>query len=181
MQPARNPKSKAARPARSSRPAGPTRPIPTAWIPLLHVEDDLNDRDLLQAAVSEAGVPFRVFSAIDAEMAMGYLSGAGIYSDRSRYPVPSLILLDLKMRRVNGIELLKWMRAQPDLAHCPVIVLSGSALEEDVRQVYACGADAFIVKPLGFYALVELVNHLNFSWFVAPQNGPTETNRLFPV
>ena len=167
---------KRVRVARSQRAA---RETGSTWITVLHVEDDANDRELLQAAVSEAGVPFRIHSVNDAESAKAYLSGCGVYSDGSCVPTPALILLDLKMRRLNGTEVLKWVRAQPELASVPVVVLSGSGSEEDMRQVYADGANGFIIKPLGFFALVEMVRHLNFNWFVAPQSGRMAINQQF--
>src|SRR5262245_56518082 len=112
MHAARKPKPKAARAAHSPR---PVRGMGGGWITVLHVEDDPNDRELLQAAVSEAGVPFRMHSLNDAESAKAYLEGSGVYADRTRFPMPALILLDLKMGRLSGIELIKWMRAQPEL------------------------------------------------------------------
>jgi len=85
-----------------------TRPSP--GITVLHVDDDPNDTSLLQAAARKANVRFLLQNVEDGERAMAYLSGLGIYADRDRFPLPSLILLDLKMPRATGNETLKWMR-----------------------------------------------------------------------
>jgi CheY-like chemotaxis protein len=144
---------------------------------VLHIEDDPNDRDLLAAAVQETEVPFQLYSASDAQQAIAFLTAASQSANRRRFPIPALVLLDLKMPGSNGIEFLKWMRAQPWLSGIPVVVLSGSEMEEDIRQAYANGANAFLVKPLGFNALMEMVQGLNVGWFVAPRNGWLENNR----
>jgi CheY-like chemotaxis protein len=103
----------------------------------------------------------------DGERAMAYLSGLGIYADRDRFPLPSLILLDLKMPRATGFEILKWIRKHPELGQLPVLVLSGSELQDDIRRAYDVGANSYLVKPLGFEALVGLVTRINTSWIPA--------------
>jgi two-component system, response regulator len=171
------PGKKGGRPARKSGGAGLAR-VP--WIPILHIDDDSNDRELLLAATIEAGVPFRVHSVSDAEQAIAFLGGTGIYEDRRRFPLPNLILLDLKMPGSTGIDLLRWVRAHIGLSRIPVIVLSGSESEEDMRQAYTCGAHAYIIKPLGFSALVEVVKGVNLNWFVAAKNGSSQHNSDIP-
>jgi CheY-like chemotaxis protein len=153
-----------------------SRPEPSHWVPVLHVEDDANDRDLLQTAVVEAEVPFQVHTASDAGQAIAFLSGRGVYADRSRFPLPSVILLDIKMRGSTGLEVLNWVRARPELSRVPIIVLSGSESEEDMRTAYASGANGYLVKPLGFNALVEMIKGINLGWFVAAQTPVRETN-----
>jgi len=162
-----------------ARRADGVRQARVTGIPVLHIDDDPNDRELLQTAVLEAEIPFQVHSVIDAGQAIAFLSGADAYADRRRFPLPSLILLDLKMPGSSGIEVLIWVRSRPELSRVPVIVLSGSESEEDMRQAYACGANAYLIKPLGFNALVEMIKGVNLSWFVAPQNGAPEFNRRF--
>ena len=165
--------------------ARPTRgteyppPAPTPWIPVLHIDDDANDRELFLTATLEADVPFQVLSLSHAGQAIALLSGADIYGDRRRFPLPRLIVLDLKMPCSSGIDVLRWVRSRPELSRVPVIVLSGSASEEDMRQAYACGANAYLIKPLGFAALIEMIKGVNLSWFVTPQNGALEFNRHF--
>jgi CheY-like chemotaxis protein len=133
---------------------------------VLHIDDDPNDTELLRAAVRKAEAPFVLHNVEDGEQAMAYLSGQGVYADRERYQLPSLILLDLKMPRATGFEILSWIRNHPELGDLPVVVLSGSELQEDIRRAYATGANSYHVKPLGFEALVALVRSLNDSWSI---------------
>jgi len=139
-----------------------TRPSP--GITVLHVDDDPNDTSLLQAAARKANVRFLLQNVEDGERAMAYLSGLGIYADRDRFPLPSLILLDLKMPRATGFEILKWIRKHPELGQLPVLILSGSELQDDIQRAYDIGANSYLVKPLGFEALVGLVARINTSW-----------------
>jgi CheY-like chemotaxis protein len=142
---------------------------------VLHVDDDPNDTILLEAAARKAKVSFLLQNVADGEAAIAYLDGSGIYADRLRYPVPSLILLDLKMPRATGFEVLQWIRAHADLRQIPVVVLSGSELQQDIQHAYNTGANSYLVKPLGFDALVSLVKSLNSLWLnvAAPGAGST--------
>jgi CheY-like chemotaxis protein len=146
--------------------SGGARALPVAAT-VLHVDDDPNDTELLRSALRKANLPLSLYNVEDGEQAIEYLTGAGVYADRKRYPWPALILLDLKMPRVTGFEVLNWIRAHRALAQVPVIVLSGSALEDDIRQAYEVGATSYMVKPLGFQALVKLVKDLKTSWLDA--------------
>lgn len=139
---------------------------------VLHIDDDPNDTELLKAATAKAGVSFALRNVEDGEQAIAYLSGTGAYANRKRYPLPSLILLDLKLPRATGFEILKWIRNHPELRKVPVIVLSGSELLDDKHQAFAGGAKAYHVKPLGFEALVSLVKDLNVSWLGGQQSLP---------
>ena len=91
---------------------------------------------------------------------MDYLSGAGKYADRTLYSLPGLVLLDLKMPKTTGLDVLKWIRNQSMLKQLPVIVLSGSELQDDVHKAYAGGANSYMVKPPSFESLVSLVKTL---------------------
>jgi CheY-like chemotaxis protein len=92
------------------------------------------------------------------------LNGIAPFSDRVRFRSPALVLLDLKMPRATGFEIMRWIRKHPTLAHLPIIVLSGSELEEDIRNAYAEGANSYLVKPLGFEELVGLIRSINGMW-----------------
>ncbi len=104
---------------------------------------------------------------------MAYLNGVPPYSDRLQHPLPALILLDLKMPRATGFELLKWIRKHPEMGAVPIVVLSGSELHEDIRQAYAFGANSYLIKPLGFEALVNLVKDVKAVWLA--QHGSNST------
>ena len=133
-------------------------------IVVLHIDDDANDTALLQAATRRAGVSFQLHNAHDSEQAISYLSGQGNFADRKAHPLPSLVLLDLKMPRATGFELLRWIRSRIQFTNLPVIVLSGSELKDDIRRAYDIGANSYLVKPLGFEALVSMVKQLSNSW-----------------
>jgi CheY-like chemotaxis protein len=142
---------------------------------VLHIDDDPNDTELLRAATRRAKTQFHLFNVEDGETAIAYLSGAGNYADRSRYPIPALILLDLKMPRATGLEILKWIREHPECGRLPVVILSGSELHEDIRLAYETGANSYLVKPLGFDALVDLVKDVDAVWL------PGQRTRKVPL
>jgi CheY-like chemotaxis protein len=133
-------------------------------VTVLHIDDDPNDTELLRAAARRAHAAFMLHNAEDTEQAIAYLSGKGSYADRKTYPVPDLILLDLKMPRGTGFELLRWIRSQSQSPAVPVVILSGSELQADVQAAYAGGANSYLVKPLGFDELVMLVRNISAMW-----------------
>ena len=133
-------------------------------ITVLHIDDDPNDTELLRAAARKAELPFILHNVEDGEQAIAYLSGEGHFADRQQYQLPALVLLDLKMPRATGFEILQWIRNHPELGNLPVIVLSGSELQDDIRQAYDVGANSYLVKPLGFEALVHLVKRIESFW-----------------
>lgn len=127
---------------------------------ILHVEDDPNDTLLLEHACRKAGVIFDLQAVSDGDQAMAYLRGINAYSDRAKHPMPRLILLDLKMPRVSGFDVLAWLRSEDGLRELPVVVLTSSNHDADVKRAYELGAKSYLVKPVGFEALVELVRTL---------------------
>ncbi|HET7625293.1 MAG TPA: response regulator [Verrucomicrobiae bacterium] len=133
-------------------------------VTVLHVDDDPNDTALLQAASRKAEVNFELQNVEDGDQAIAYLNGVAPFSDRVRYRIPALVLLDLKMPRATGFEIMRWIRQHPAFAHLPIIVLSGSEMEEDIRNAYAEGANSYLVKPLGFEALVKMIRSINGVW-----------------
>jgi CheY-like chemotaxis protein len=140
------------------------RKLQHRFVTVLHIDDDPNDIELFQAATRKANVQFSVQNVTDGEQAMAYLSGRGIFGDRQRYPLPALILLDLKMPRATGFDVLGWIRNHPAVGNLPVVVFSGSELRDDMQQAYAGGADSYLVKPIGFSALVDLVKNIDADW-----------------
>lgn len=135
-----------------------------ATVTILHIDDDPNDTELFRAAARKANAQFALHNLSDGEQAMAYLNGRGIYANRELYPLPALVLLDLKMPRATGFEVLQWIRNHPDVGNLPVVIFSGSELQDDIQHAYAVGADSYLIKPLGFKALVELVRNINESW-----------------
>jgi len=147
-------------------PGGPAKKPVT----VLHVDDDPNDTTLLQVACAKAAVDFQLQNIGDGMEVMDYLSGAGKYADRARYEIPDLVLLDLKMPRATGWDILSWIRGHALLKDLPVIVLSGSELQEDRARAYAVGANSYLVKPPNFNSLVSMVKDIGAQLPVLPQS-----------
>ena len=115
---------------------------------ILLVEDDPDDVFLLQYAFEKAGLNCRVSVVDDGQKALDYLAGTGNYADRKRFPQANLILLDLKLPVLPGIEVLKHITRSASLASIPVVVLTSSRNPEDIAECYLLGAQAFFVKPI---------------------------------
>src|SRR5215470_3450519 len=137
---------------------------------ILYVEDDSNDVLLFKHAIERVGAICNLQVFTDSEEATGYLKGAGGFSDRARFPMPDVVLLDLKMPRINGFEFLAWMRENEHWRCLPVVVLSSSNHAADMRRAYALGANSYLVKPIDFVALVELVKSLHQYWLTLNQS-----------
>ena len=136
---------------------------------VLLVEDDPNDILLMEHAARKAAVDFSLRIVRDGEEAVGYLSGRADSSDLSRHPVPSLILLDLKLPKLSGFEVLRWLRSQPELRRIPVIVFTSSRERHDITRAYELGANAYLIKPAAFSDLVDLVKTIALFWMAANQ------------
>jgi CheY-like chemotaxis protein len=137
---------------------------------ILVVEDDPNDVLLIQRAFAKARIvnPLRIVSHGDE--AVAYLSGEGQFADRETYPFPVLVLLDLKLPRRSGLEVLGWIRARPGLKRLPIVVLTSSKESVDINRAYDLGANSYLVKPVGFDSLLELVKSLEVYWIMLNQN-----------
>lgn len=131
---------------------------------ILYVEDDSNDILLFRHALQRAGAVCRLQIFSDSEEAMAYLRGDDHFADRNRFPLPDLALLDLKMPRVNGFELLAWIRRDAVMCRLPIVVLSSSNHAMDIQRAYDSGANSYLVKPIDFTALVELTQFLTQYW-----------------
>ncbi len=131
---------------------------------VLHVDDDPSDTLLLQQACRKAQVSFQLKSVPDGETAVAYLSGRGVYSDREKHPLPSLALLDLKMPRMTGFDVLVWTRAQERFKLLPVIILTASNQDEDIKRAYETGANSYLVKPVGIHTLTEMARLIDAYW-----------------
>ncbi len=145
-------------------------------ITILHVEDDSNDVLLFRHACEHAGVDLNLQVALDGHEAIAYLNGEEHFANRVRYPVPALVLLDLKMPRVNGFEVLAWIRQEPSLRRVPVVVFSSSRHEADVLRAYDFGANSYLVKPADFCSLIELVKSLDKYWLALNEPAPAPAN-----
>jgi len=144
--------------------------IPSLSI-ILHVDDDPNDLLFLKNAIEMTKPSIKVVSASDGAEAIDYLTGTGVYGDREHYPLPSLVLLDLKMPRQNGFEVLSWIRSQPKLKRLPVVIFTASNHGDDMERAYDSGANSYLIKPVTFDDLVELVQGLVHYWSNLNQTG----------
>jgi CheY-like chemotaxis protein len=134
--------------------------MPPARLAVLAVEDDENDALLFKLALEEAGLQAAVHFVCDGTEAIDYLQGTGPYADRESHPLPNLLVMDLKMPRLDGCQVIKWLRRQQRFDELFVAVLSGSCCEKDFRLAYSCGADLCVQKPLRFDKLSDVVKHL---------------------
>ena len=131
---------------------------------VLLVDDDDSLPLLLHLAIKRTGLPLELHCVCDGEKAVKYLSRKGEYEDHARHPFPSLVLLDLKMPRMTGFEVLEWKRTQPQLEHVPVVIWSSSSLQEDRERALQLGASSYFVKPMeasGFEELLKAIESLS--------------------
>ena len=141
------------------------------------VEDDPNDVALTELAFERArfGNPLQVVS--DGEQAIAYLDAKAPYTDRGRFPIPILVLLDLKLPRRSGFEVLAWIRSTPILRRLPVVVLTSSAQSPDIDRAYDAGANSYLVKPVAFENLLGLVQTLGLYW-ITTNEGPVVADAM---
>ena len=133
---------------------------------ILLAEDDPNDVLLVQRAMQKLNFAAPLQVVRDGEEALAYLSGQDAYGDRESYPLPALMLLDLKMPRRSGFEVLQWLRGQNGLKRLPVVVLTSSNQASDINKAFDLGANSYLVKPGGFDSLLELMKGLDMYWLM---------------
>ena len=131
-------------------------------ISILMAEDDIEDQMLIREALVESDISHNLIIVNDGEELVDYLNQRGEYSNAC---LPSIVLLDLNMPRKNGHEALEEIKANPSLRRIPIIVLTTSDSEEDIKSTYDMGISSYICKPVTFKKLVDLVNTLGHYWF----------------
>lgn len=134
---------------------------------VLYVEDEESDALFMQRAFRKAGLESALRVVGDGQAAMDYLSGAGAYAERGRYPLPRVVLLDLNLPVVSGFEVLKWMRNQPVFKITPVVVFTSSPRAEDRQRARELGADEFVEKPNSALLFGNVVQTLRERWLGA--------------
>ncbi len=144
---------------------------------ILLVEDDPNDVLLVQRAFRNARIANPIHTVTNGDAAVAYLAGDGDYADRERYPLPVLVLLDLKLPRRSGHEVLQWLRAQPVLKRLAVVVLTSSKESEDVNRAYDLGANSYLVKPVAFDELIRMVQTLDVYWLLLNERADIPATR----
>lgn len=148
-------------------------------------EDREDDIVLIRRSLEKAGVGNPLQVVRNGEEVMAYLQGDGKFANRAEYPLPSLVLLDLKMPRTDGFEVLGWIRQQPALKAMRVIVLTSSEDIRDVNQAYEAGANSFLVKPMDFENSTEISKFLKDYWLrtdkAPPIDRPLKPQRTLPL
>lgn len=137
-------------------------PVP---VTIVIADDDEEDRELARRALMQSRLANNVVFVEDGEQLLEYLTRRGRYSEPGSAPTASLILLDLKMPRVDGFEALRAIKENKDLRHIPVVALTTSDADEDIARTYALGVNSFIQKPVTFSGLVEAMTTMGKYWF----------------
>src|SRR6476469_331025 len=137
---------------------------------VLLAEDDPDDVLLTQIAFEKARLANPLQIVRDGEEALEYLAGEGKYANRDLYPLPIMLLLDLKMPKLNGFQVLEWLKSHPEIGHIPVAVMTSSDHDPDISRAYALGADSYLIKPPDARALLALVQRLHAYWLIVNES-----------
>jgi len=136
----------------------------THMAPILVADDERNDVFFLRRAFQKAGLNPAIFEVADGEQAEKYLAGEDSFSDRTRYPLPGLLVLDIKMPKRDGFDVLQWLRTREELKDLTVVMLSSSSQDSDIRKARELGARDYFVKPSDFDQLTQMVQTLAERW-----------------
>ena len=138
---------------------------------VLFAEDSQNDAELTLAALGESHLANEVIRVENGAEALDYLHRRGRFTERSK-DLPAVILLDIKMPKVDGLEVLRQIRSDPNLAFLPVVMLTSSREERDIVESYRLGVNAYVVKPVDFPSFMEAIKHLGLFWAVVNEPPP---------
>ena len=131
---------------------------------VLLIEDNPDDAELITHAFKKAGIANPLIVVDDGDKAIDYLHGRSAYADRADFPLPGLFLLDLKLPRRSGFEVLEAIRANYPTRNVPVVVLTSSNQANDIERAYELGANSYLVKPIGRDSLITMVHSLDAFW-----------------
>jgi CheY-like chemotaxis protein len=145
--------------------------------PILLVEDNANDVELILTAFQDAGLANEISVTRDGEEALNFLRRTGPYAERLDLK-PIVILLDLKMPKVDGREVLRQIREDRELHAVPVVILTSSREEIDLLQTYQLGVNAYVVKPVNFGEFISVVGRLGFFWALLNEPPPSSVPAL---
>jgi CheY-like chemotaxis protein len=148
---------------------------------MLIAEDDPHDIFLIKRALEKSGLPIKPRFFSDGEEALNYLLGKGPFENRKTYPLPHLLLLDIKMPGKNGFDVLHDVRTSPELKRLVAVMFSSSSEQSDVDRAYDLGANAYVVKPTDSGELLTLFRRLHEFWFVTnqPPSGTDKSSTEF--
>jgi len=139
---------------------------------ILLVEDDDNDATLVRMAFQKNAILNPVQWAKDGLEAVAYLNGDGAFANRQLYPFPEVLILDLKMPRMGGLELLAWIRDHPEYRVIPTIIMTSSRMDADIEKAYNLGANTYMVKPASFDELARMVKSAHEYWSLSVKPKP---------
>ncbi|MGZ3686862.1 MAG: response regulator [Bdellovibrionota bacterium] len=139
---------------------------------ILLIEDNADDELLTMRALKKGRISNKIDVARDGAEALEYLFATGKFSDRRKSDLPQLVLLDLKLPKVDGIEVLKQIRANERTQYLPVVILTSSNEEKDVAAAYASGVNSYVVKPVDSTQFTEAVQQLGLYWLVINESPP---------
>ena len=148
---------------------------------ILIVDDDANDQFLIKTAFREAGVHDTIYTVNDGAEAISYLKGNGKYANRDEYLFPSFVLTDLKMPKVNGFELLRFLKSNPQLIVVPTVVFTSSADRDDIKRAYLFGANAYHVKSQTLDGLCTQLKLVHQYWTSCEVPEIDQTGNLLPT
>jgi two-component system response regulator len=139
---------------------------------ILLVEDNPSDVDLTKRALQKSRITNDVIVAEDGKEALEYIFGAGAYAGRDVMELPTVVLLDLKLPKVDGLEVLRQIRADERTRRLPVVILTSSKEEQDVATSYDLGANSYIRKPVDFLQFAEAIEQLGLYWLLLNEPPP---------
>jgi CheY-like chemotaxis protein len=142
---------------------------------ILLVEDEEAHAELTSRAIRKAGNANRIDILTDGEEALDYVFNRAKYADKTKYPLPGLIMLDIKLPGIDGIEVLKQIKEHPVLKKIPVIMLTTSDREEDICRSYIHCANSYLTKPVGYKEFEEKITQIEFYWMILNQPPSLET------
>jgi two-component system response regulator len=143
---------------------------------ILLVEDNPSDIELTKRALAKSRIANEVVVAEDGQEALDYLFGNGQYAGRDVSVLPALVLLDLKLPRVEGLDVLRQIRAEPRTSRLSVVILTTSKEEQDIAQSYDLGANSYVRKPVDFTQFAQAIDHLGLYWLVLNEPAPPKVN-----
>ena len=133
-------------------------------IEILFVEDDLAHVEIVQRSFATCRVANRLTHVADGQAALDYLRQEGDWRDPARSPRPGAVLLDLRLPKVDGLDVLKSIKTDPKLSSIPVVILTTSNAEMDIAKAYECHANSYLVKPMDFMQFTRLMDTLGYYW-----------------
>ncbi len=147
---------------------------------ILLVEDNAKDEALTLRALKRAGISNGVTVMRDGAEALDYLFGTGAFADRGPAPMPTVVLLDLNLPKVGGLEVMKRIRANSETKRLPVVILTSSDEDEDRLRGYEAGANSYVRKPVEFGAFAGAVQQLGLYWLILNERVPTNVGTILP-